>query len=259
MNTSRLFLALGISILSPALLPRPVLAQDAAPTPPPNMYSVATTTVNNASSAGIGASNEAASLQASRLITSGHLDEGEKLVNETLAKFDALMTGPGPYVCIANDGDYQKYVQTLSPAEAKSLVRVHISFATCLQARAFVYSDRKQWEEALAALDKTIKYCPYELMPRTEKAYILHATGKLKEAVDAYDAAEKLCIEHHLSAKEHAVAVRGKASTLIDLGKLDEAEAVYKKSLEIEPGNKLALDELDYIKQVRANQKKTGQ
>jgi len=36
------------------------------------------------------------------------------------------------------------------------------------------------------------------------------------------------------------------------LGRLDEAEDSYNKSLEIEPGNRIALGELEYIKKLRA-------
>lgn len=39
---------------------------------------------------------------------------------------------------------------------------------------------------------------------------------------------------------------------LIELRKLDEAEAVFNDSLKIEPANKVALNELAYIRDLRA-------
>ncbi|MFZ3064745.1 MAG: hypothetical protein WA277_05635 [Nitrospirota bacterium] len=40
-------------------------------------------------------------------------------------------------------------------------------------------------------------------------------------------------------------------SAQIDLGKLDDAVNSFKKSLEIEPGNKVALHELQYIEKIK--------
>lgn len=45
---------------------------------------------------------------------------------------------------------------------------------------------------------------------------------------------------------------RGRGFALTELGRLDDAEAAYRESLELEPGNARALAELDYIAKLRA-------
>lgn len=49
----------------------------------------------------------------------------------------------------------------------------------------------------------------------------------------------------------HARALRGEGFALIELNQLDEAEKSFQASLKVEPDNKLALSELDYIKKLR--------
>lgn len=49
---------------------------------------------------------------------------------------------------------------------------------------------------------------------------------------------------------------RGRGFALIELGLLDEAEAAYRKSLELAPGNKVALNELNYIASLRKGRTK---
>jgi len=83
------------------------------------------------------------------------------------------------------------------------------------------------------------------------------ALGKLKrwdEALASYDAALRI---KGTDKKLRAILYRGRGFVLIEMGRLDEAEAAYKKSLTLEPGNKIALGELQYIKGLRAGQKPT--
>lgn len=54
-----------------------------------------------------------------------------------------------------------------------------------------------------------------------------------------------------------AKAQRGRGYALIELNRLDEAEAAYNESLKLEPGNGLALRELRYIADARAGQAKS--
>jgi tetratricopeptide (TPR) repeat protein len=51
-----------------------------------------------------------------------------------------------------------------------------------------------------------------------------------------------------------ARAWRGRGTALIDLGRLDEAQAAFTRSLTLEPGNSLAPQELEYIRKLRAGE-----
>ena len=49
-----------------------------------------------------------------------------------------------------------------------------------------------------------------------------------------------------------ARALRGTGFCLIKLGKLDEAEKMFKDSLKLVPENKMVLNEISYIRELRA-------
>jgi len=72
------------------------------------------------------------------------------------------------------------------------------------------------------------------------------------EALAAYDAALAAVGDDDTKAK--ALIMRGRGYVLTELNRLDDAEAAYNDSLKVDPGNTLALHELDYIKKLRAGQ-----
>ena len=69
------------------------------------------------------------------------------------------------------------------------------------------------------------------------------------EALATYDDALTL---KTLKPKDRARMLRGRGSALTDLDRLDEAEQAYRDSLDSEPNNPLALNELRYIARLRA-------
>jgi tetratricopeptide (TPR) repeat protein len=84
---------------------------------------------------------------------------------------------------------------------------------------------------------------------------ILSNTGLHEEAYNLYlNAAE---IRPWVSMHQKARALRGAGIALIDLNRFDEAETILKKLLEIEPGNRVALHELQYIERLRKGFKPT--
>jgi tetratricopeptide (TPR) repeat protein len=81
-----------------------------------------------------------------------------------------------------------------------------------------------------------------------EMAATFNATKQPATALKAYDYVLTLPAGPvDVRSKAH----RGRGYSLIELGRLDEAEAAYNDSLKIEPGNGLALRELSYIASAR--------
>lgn len=86
---------------------------------------------------------------------------------------------------------------------------------------------------------------------QTERALVMAHTGDLPGALALYVAASESTVG---TDADRARAWRGRGAVLIDLGQLDEAEQAYRRSLELEPEQKLALSELEYIRQLRAGE-----
>ena len=73
--------------------------------------------------------------------------------------------------------------------------------------------------------------------------------------MSAYQRAYDLAEAHGDNAYDKARALRGMGYSLIDLKKLDEATALFENSLTLEPGNQIALNEIDYIKMLKIRDK----
>lgn len=113
----------------------------------------------------------------------------------------------------------------------------------------FLCVKREQFELAVEFLDEGMALEPTNPKFKFEKAQALLHCGRLAESLALYD--EVNAIGPHVSARDLAIAQRGRGFVLIEMARLDEAEAAFQAALEIEPGNKVALNELAYIDHLR--------
>ncbi len=105
------------------------------------------------------------------------------------------------------------------------------------------------FERALSSID-----CGLELEPDhpelwCEKGYILGRLERHEEALQCY---LRAATARDWAPQSHiARALRGQGVELIDLGRLDEAEDVLRRALELEPESDVARNELEYIEERR--------
>lgn len=125
------------------------------------------------------------------------------------------------------------------------------------------YNEMGKPRDALRVLDAALALSP---LPKqklgatvpdllSERAIALAGLKRWKDALASYDSILRLPqVDNH----KRGVAHRGRGFALVEMGRLDDAEAAYKASLKVDPGNKIALGELDYIAGLRAGKKPTG-
>jgi tetratricopeptide (TPR) repeat protein len=184
--------------------------------------------------------------QASGLLRSGDIGSAEIIIDQILARFNVLMDDRGArYMCFRSDADYAKSVRNMD------LVRVSIAFANALHTKAFIASSKKDWDMAIKYLSMQIEYAPHESAPYGEMGYILNMQKKHEKALASYKKGYDNSRIYGESKQEQAVMLRGAGFALIELGKLDEAADSYKRSLELDPGNPLAIKELRYIEKAK--------
>ena len=222
-----------------------------------NMQSVETTYPFQVSADGIGADQQQAVSKAVELIKQGNLASAETILDGVLARFTSLMDDADKtYVCFRESNDYRQFLNEMqdkqTPGARSQVTRVHDSFGQALQMKAYIASSRKEWDRALEYLNKKISHAQYEAQPYIEMGYILNARGRSKEAAESYRKGYALAVAHGAAKTEQAMALRGLGTAQIELGRLDDAVESFKKSLEIDPGNKTALHELRYIEQMRS-------
>lgn len=106
---------------------------------------------------------------------------------------------------------------------------------------------------AREALQAAVALAPQNAQYLAELAYNFQAAHEFEKSIEIYeeaiDAAELSPTE--LQKEEHGRALRGKGYSLIELGRLDEAEEIYKQALKINRSDKKARDDLTYIKGLR--------
>lgn len=126
------------------------------------------------------------------------------------------------------------------------------SYKECLQIRAYVAAERRDFPLALALLAAIEAVAPMSAGTLTERGYILNQQSKPEEAMAAYKRALELATRYPSQQRFQALSLRGLGFALIELKRLDEAEATFQESLKVDPNNRLALDELAYIRQLRS-------
>jgi tetratricopeptide (TPR) repeat protein len=108
--------------------------------------------------------------------------------------------------------------------------------------------------EAKTALEAAVMLSPSNSQYLSELGNVYLRERNWQKALEIYQAGEEAAqiAEPQLKQSYLARAYRGGAYALIELDRLDEAEAKYKQSLEIDPNDKLAPKQLEYIRQLRA-------
>lgn len=176
------------------------------------------------------------------------------LRNDIPAMTEALDAAPAEYpqidtrgeVTIVHGGGLGAMMR--AALMGKSAVQTANVYPDLALAVGSYYVETKQMQAAITALDKGLKLQPGEPGLVGEKGVALAALGRFGEAVAMYDAALATGQgDPMLLARLH----RGRGVVLIDLKRLDEAEAALKTSLELQPNHPLALNELKYIAQIR--------
>lgn len=195
------------------------------------------------------------------LLHEGRLDEARAVLEEAL---QAMPAGWRPikenssFLQIAFwDRDeffaHSRHVTSLGPLE-KSILWVPGSYSHAWHILGVIESKQGQLEHALFCLDCGLELEPDHPEHWSQKGVVL---GKLKRHDDALQCYVRAATARNWAPRTQvARALRGQGVQLIDLGRLDEAEAALRRSLEFEPGNNLALQELEYIQQLRENQAK---
>jgi tetratricopeptide (TPR) repeat protein len=120
------------------------------------------------------------------------------------------------------------------------------------KAAAFIDVERKDFNAAIAMLAKAVAMAPYSPEPLTEQGFALNQMGRHDEALANYRKALDLSNAFEAARYAKALSLRGIGFTLVELTDLAAAREAYEQSLQAEPGNAIALQELDYIRQREA-------
>lgn len=188
-------------------------------------------------------------------IEANRLEQADQKLSTVLSCFRSSMRdSDSVYISVANKAELDRY-----RSEHRSdtdVVWIDWGYREALQLKAFIRAARREFDDAMRLLEFQTEIAPYAAAPHTERGYILvSGLRKPREALEAYRHALALAREFESARPHEPLALRGIGVSLIELGELDEAESALEESLEIDPGNELARNELRYIEYLRASQR----
>lgn len=175
--------------------------------------------------------------------------EARKRLAPVIAYCDQLVTPLRDVVSVASMAEYEAFVA--ASAGGKPVEWIDTACPSAYKMAAFLHVEAKQTDAALAMLDKAAAVAPYWAEPHAERGYLLNQVGRQQEGLASYERAWDLVERYPTNDYARALVLRGLGYTWIELRDLDRAEAFYRQSLEVEPGNALARRELEYIRQQR--------
>lgn len=112
--------------------------------------------------------------------------------------------------------------------------------------------DLKRLDDAQAVFERLVGYAPKHARYLNELAYVFMQKREWQRSIDMYASAEAAAtFTPQRRDYERCVAFRGIGYDLVELGRLDDAEAAYRKCLAITPDEPKSLGEIEYIKEQR--------
>jgi len=143
-----------------------------------------------------------------------------------------------------------------SPATSAVVASPYWGYAHYLKGYALVELGRLS--DAKVALDKAIWLSPQNSQFLSELGHIHQVQKDYATALTTFTRAEVAAQTYsppEVRDKELARAWRGMGFSLIEMRRLDQAEALYRKCLELDSNDRTAVRELQHIRQMRAESK----
>ena len=187
-----------------------------------------------------------------------HLDKAEAMLRELAGKtpvdWKASSTSNDTLYCAFWDAGEAQQCREQNPN--RTIIPVYPSYAHVFYLLGFIRMEKGDAGNALKELNAALALEPDHPVILIEKGTALAQLKRHQEAYDCFVLAEK---QHYASTTSiKARALRSQGVTLIDLNRLDEAERCFERSLELVPDNKLAWNEIEYIRRIRSGASSSG-
>ncbi len=190
---------------------------------------------------------------ANALIAQNRLEEARTLLENAMQKMPRgwkPVQEDAEFIRVAfwDQEEFFAYVRGRD-AKAKSVLWIGKSYSRAWYVLSSLASKQGRLEHALFCVDCGIELEPDHPELWSQKGVVLGKLKRHEAALDCYIRA--VTIRDWAPPDQTARALRGKGVQLIDLDRLDEAEAALQQSLRLEPDNDIAHKELEYIEQLR--------
>lgn len=139
--------------------------------------------------------------------------------------------------------------------EGKDAIAISVVCADAFYLKGYAVLELGEVEQAQALVEQAVSLSPVNAMYLSELGHIYHVRRDWEKALAIFSKAETAARRFspdELRASELTRALRGGGYSLIELGRLDEAESKYYECLEIDKNDEISQRQLAYIKAVRS-------
>jgi len=179
-------------------------------------------------------------------------------INEVIGKFEKEYAGKQVYSARGTaEGLMYGAMGAVGAAKLDPKAQTHIvvvgpSWAMAYWARSYALTEMNRTTEAEADLRRALALSPLDSQYKNELAYLIMRRGEISESLALYQEAEtyaEMTSPYPVDIK--CAALRGQGYDLVELHRLDEAEAAYKKCMALVPDEPKSKAELGYIAEQR--------
>lgn len=183
------------------------------------------------------------------LLEAGKPEKAMALYDSILASYERKYT-EGVFFCADGATNALEVIlQSIDPDKPTSFKVLGPTWCEALWGKGFALIDLNRSAEAEPFLVRAVSMAPTNAHYANELAELYKSRRDWQRAYDTFEMAFNRTSQDK-GGPDSAVAarsLRGLGFTLIELKRLDEAEARFRQSLEYQPGHPGALSELEYI------------
>lgn len=191
--------------------------------------------------------------QASEMLFNGDFAGAIKTVDPVIASYEEKFKDNQSTIYCASGAPQTVMLMGMAAQSKKDAAALDSTWCNALFIKGFALIDLGRLAEAGPFLKKAADMAPLESHYINEYAEWHKTNRNWQQAYDLFSEASSVAEftpENDRKAVK-ARSLRGMGFALIELGKLDEAEKLFKESLKLVPKNPSALNELQYIKEQR--------
>jgi len=190
--------------------------------------------------------------QAFSAIQSGDPARALATVEPVVASLEKEYSDEKRHIFCSQTAEQDGYYLTTADGGADNVRLVTVTWCQALYVKAFALVDLDRLDDAQSAFERLVTFAPKHSRYLNELAYVFLKKKDWKHSIEAYANAEAAAsFTPERRDYERCVSFRGIGYDLVELGRLDDAEAAYRKCLAIIPDEPKSLGEIEYIKEQR--------
>jgi tetratricopeptide (TPR) repeat protein len=190
--------------------------------------------------------------QAFSAIQAGDPARALATVEPVVVSFDKEFSSEKRHIFCSQTAEQDGYYMTTADGGADNVRLVTVTWCQALYVKAFALVDLERLDDAQSAFERLVAFAPKHARYINELAYVLLKKKQWQRSIETYTSAEAAAaFTPERRDYERCVSFRGIGYDLVELGRLDDAEAAYRKCLAIIPDEPKSLGEIEYIKEQR--------